>query len=70
MPPLSIDLTSPDLSFLSGHLRLGGTNPQGVAIGANSRYLILGGQPWLPVMGEFHFSRYPRAEWRDELLKL
>ncbi len=66
----TIDLTHPDLSLLSGHLRMGGANPDGVEIHANSRYLTLGGKPWLPVMGEFHFSRYPASGWRDELLKM
>lgn len=28
------------------------------------------GTPWLPTMGEFHYSRYPQEEWRDELLKI
>ncbi|HVT79467.1 MAG TPA: beta-galactosidase [Phycisphaerae bacterium] len=32
--------------------------------------LLKNGKPWLPVMGEIHFSRYPAAEWRDELLKM
>ncbi|MEA3188809.1 MAG: beta-galactosidase [Chthoniobacter sp.] len=66
----SIDLTHPDTSVQSGHLRMGGKNPQGVEINANNRYLTLGGKPWLPVMGEFHFTRYPRAQWEEELLKM
>ena len=66
----TIDLTHPDLSLQSGHLKMGGRNPAGLEINANSRYLTLGGQPWLPVMGEFHFSRYPNAFWREELLKM
>ncbi|WP_320781564.1 beta-galactosidase [Streptomyces sp. CRN 30] len=37
---------------------------------ADSRKLQRGTEPWLPVMGEFHFSRYPAAEWREELLKV
>ncbi|MEU4834577.1 beta-galactosidase [Streptosporangium sp. NPDC023615] len=40
------------------------------AITVNSRHLSRGGVPWLPVMGEYHFSRYPAAEWREELLKM
>lgn len=40
------------------------------AITVNARHLTRGGRPWLPVSGEFHFSRYPAAEWRDELLKM
>jgi hypothetical protein len=45
-------------------------SPSGSVIGLNSRYLTLNGTPWLPVMGEFHFSRYPRAQWEEELLKM
>jgi beta-galactosidase len=45
-------------------------NPRGQVIGVNSQYLTLDGQPWLPVMGEFHFSRYPEAEWEQEILKM
>ncbi|MBI4928483.1 MAG: beta-galactosidase, partial [Anaerolineae bacterium] len=70
MPQSIIDLTQPDRPVISGHLRMGGSNPAGVEINANSRCLTLGGQPWLPVMGEFHFSRYPAAGWRAELLKM
>lgn len=65
-----IDLTNPDLTIHSGHLQMGGTNPAGVEINANNRYLTLDRKPWLPVMGEFHFSRYPSQGWRDELLKM
>jgi hypothetical protein len=46
------------------------TTPAGVTLGLNSRYLTLNGKPWLPVMGEFHFSRYPRDQWEDEILKM
>ncbi|MGH9606808.1 MAG: beta-galactosidase [Terracidiphilus sp.] len=46
------------------------TSPSGAVLGVNSRYLTLDGKPWLPVMGEFHFSRYPRAQWEEELLKM
>jgi beta-galactosidase len=45
-------------------------NPSGEAIGVNSQYLTLDGKPWLPVMGEFHFSRYPESEWEREILKM
>ncbi len=46
------------------------TSPSGSKIGLNSRYLTRDGKPWLPVMGEFHFSRYPKAQWEDEILKM
>ena len=67
---LPINLERLDLSIMEGHLKMGGKNPQGVKISANSRYISLAGLPWLPVMGEFHFSRYPVQEWRNELLKM
>jgi hypothetical protein len=44
--------------------------PSGITLGLNNRFLTLDGKPWLPVAGEFHFSRYPRAQWEDEILKM
>ena len=55
----------------TGYFKLGSTkNPAGHEIGVNSRSLLFDGQPVFPVMGEFHYSRVPAAEWRDELLKM
>ncbi len=68
--PLAIDASNPDLAPQAGHLKVGGSNPAGVEINANSRHLTLGGKPWFPVVGEFHYTRYPRAEWEDELRKM
>ena len=36
----------------------------------NSRALLKEGQPWIPIMGEFHYSRYHRDEWEQELWKM
>lgn len=44
--------------------------PDGASLTVDSRSLLLNGQRWTPVMGEFHFSRYPVAEWRNELRKM
>ncbi|MFP5229886.1 MAG: beta-galactosidase [Acidobacteriota bacterium] len=46
------------------------TSPSGETLGLNSRYLTRNGRPWLPVMGEFHFSRVPADEWEEEILKM
>jgi hypothetical protein len=46
------------------------TTPTAVTLGLNSRYLTRNGKPWLPVMGEFHYSRVPRDQWEDEILKM
>lgn len=57
----------PETTFLKLGTR---TSPNGHTIAANSRYLLRDGTPWLPVMGEFHYSRYPESEWEQELLKM
>lgn len=53
-----------------GHLRMGGESPDGKRIDVNSAYLTRCGKPWIPVMGEFHFSRYDRKLWKQELCKM
>ncbi|HEY9256662.1 beta-galactosidase [Chitinophaga sp.] len=47
-----------------------GTNPAHQTLAVNSRYFERNGQPWFPVMGEFHFSRYPEKYWEEQLLKM
>ena len=66
----TLDATKPLPPVLAGHLQMGGRNPGGVEIAANSRFFTIGGEPVLPVMAEFHFSRYPAAYWEEELLKM
>lgn len=69
--PLAIDLTVPVLKAAETPIGAGTTkNPQGHTLTADNRSLFLDGVPWIPVCGEFHYSRYPRAEWRGELLKM
>ena len=46
------------------------TNPEGVAITLNNYYLIKGGKPWLPVMGEMHYARYTDNLWDDAIKKM
>lgn len=45
-------------------------NPSGTSLCVNSSYFTVNGKPVLPVMGEFHFSRWPAEEWRSSLLKM
>ena len=54
----------------SNHLRMGGVNPQGERIDVNSFYMEMAGRPVIPVMGEFHYSRYPAEQWEEEILKM
>src|SRR5882724_17503 len=54
-----------------GYFKMGtARNPAGRELTVDSRSLRLDGQPWVPVMGEFHYARYPAEEWREELLKM
>ena len=32
--------------------------------------MSIDGKPVIPVMGEFHFTRYPRAQWEQEIVKM
>ncbi len=45
-------------------------NPSGSVINITSTGMVRDGKPVLPVMGEFHYSRFPSSEWRRELLKM
>ena len=56
--------------LVRGHLNLGGANPQGGRIDVNNLYLERDGKPWVPIMGEFHFSRGSRQHWYRELCKM
>lgn len=53
-----------------GHLKMGGTSPTGGSISVNSYYMSIDGKPTVPVMGEFHYSRYPAEQWEEEIVKM
>ncbi|KPF47656.1 hypothetical protein IP87_16895 [beta proteobacterium AAP121] len=68
--PLQADASAVPAAPREGLLQMGeGRGPQG-HIAVNDRYLTLNGRPWFPVMGEFHYSRYPAADWEEQLLKM
>ncbi|MYN05831.1 beta-galactosidase [Pseudoduganella aquatica] len=68
---LRIDASAPAKTPLENQLQMGASvSPAGVKLGVNSQYLTRGGKPWLPVMGEFHYTRTPTAEWETELRKM
>ena len=66
----TVDVTKADTSVLRGHLNLGGTSPAGGSISVNSRYIVRDGMPMVPVIGEFHYSRYPEGQWEQEIQKM
>lgn len=65
-----LDMPVKEKTIYSGHLKLGGSNPSGEHIEVNSYYMSIGGKPVIPVMGEFHYSRYPECQWEEEILKM
>lgn len=65
-----IDLRkTPNASPLK-QLEMGHVGPAGKEIRINSLYMTEAGKPVIPVMGEFHYSRYDCRFWKDALLKM
>lgn len=46
------------------------TNPQGSRIEVDSYGFVIDGKHQIPVMGEMHYSRVPKADWRREIRKM
>ena len=46
------------------------TNPKGQSVTVDSKSLLIDGNRVLPVMGEIHYTRVPRHDWRREILKM
>lgn len=55
---------------VSGHLHMGETSPNGEHIDVTNRFLTKDNEPWIGVMGEYHFSRYSHENWKTELEKM
>ena len=51
-------------------LAMGGTDSRGNLWQVDNRSFLKNGKRFLPVMGEFHFSRYEPEDWEEELLKM
>lgn len=66
----TIDVNLPAKKVIRGHLDLGGRSINGDTIGVNSFYIERNGKPIIPVIGEFHFSRYPNQYWDEEIKKM
>ena len=68
--PIVIDASAAPAPPQALPFRVGGQSPGGHVLSANDRYLMMDGTPWFPLMGEFHYSRYPENQWEKELLKI
>lgn len=51
-------------------LKLGGSNPRGDQISFTNYYMELNSKPYFAICGEFHYSRYPEADWETEIRKM
>lgn len=56
--------------LIENHMNLGGENKNGEKIDMNNLYFVKNGKPWIPVMGECHFSRLKSENWETEILKM
>ncbi len=65
-----IDINIPEPKFYSSHLKLGGTNLKGDKISVNNYFLSFNDKPFIPVTGEFHFSRYANQYWDESIRKI
>lgn len=65
-----LDLRQSPPTIFPSHLQLGGTSPHGEKIDFTNYYMTYNGHPCIPIMGEFHFSRFPSQYWRHELKKM
>lgn len=65
-----IDISGSAPNYATGQLKAGGISSRGESIAVNSHFLSFDGRPTLPVTGEFHYYRFPRAYWREQLLKM
>ena len=65
-----IDLSQVKYPKLVEDFNMGHPGALDRALKVNSLYMTQGGKPILPVMGEFHFSRYDHRYWEETLLKM
>lgn len=64
------DVRGPGRAAGPSTLKLGDLRSPNGALGVNSDYFLRDGEPWFPVMGEMHYSRYPRQYWEEALMKM
>lgn len=66
----SLDLDAPRPPVRRGHLDLGGESITGESVAVNNQFIEVNGRPWIPVVGEIHFSRYPAEYWDEAIRKM
>jgi hypothetical protein len=67
---LSIDASNASRQIKTGVLKMGNPGQPGHELLVNNQYMTISGKPIIPVMGEMHFSRIPKEQWEDVILKM
>lgn len=68
---INVDATAQHAPPETGYFTMGTSRTaDGHSLGINNVYLTRDGRPWLPVMGEFHYTRVPHENWDEELAKM
>jgi beta-galactosidase len=68
---LNVDASKQPDALKTGHFNMGtAVAPDGSKLESNNRFLLKDGKPWIPVMGEFHYTRFPKEYWEEEILKM
>lgn len=71
MTTYSLTLDGPNKEIKPGKLAGSkGSNPKGESFGFTNFHMLRNEQPIIPVVGEFHFSRFSYLHWEEELLKM
>lgn len=65
-----VNANVPEQKIYSDHLKLGGSNLKGEKLLVNNYFITINNKPFIPVTGEFHFSRYPRQYWDESIKKM
>ena len=66
-----VDINKDQYKLYTGHLHVGNhVAPSGDSLSYTNFFLTKNGKPWIPVMGELHYSRLPKAKWEESILKM
>ncbi|MGV8092168.1 MAG: beta-galactosidase [Mangrovibacterium sp.] len=66
----TLDATGFKEKPIENYFRFQGESPDGITLGVNNLFWTKNDQPWIPIMGEFHYSRYLHQFWEEEILKM
>ncbi len=68
---LNIDATKAPKPIVYDYFNMGTkTSPSGQTIEMNNHYITYDKKPVIPIMGEFHYTRYPAEYWEEEIVKI